>query len=102
MVRAAMAVMRPNWPPPRMAIRPPGRTMPEEARLGHSELRRSWFDWDKLLTQAAPDRGLPECARHARLRGDRRARRRSRPEFPRPAVRRWPLQPCRWLVFQPA
>ncbi len=75
MVRAAIAIMRPNWPPPKMAIRPPGRITADVEGAEDSE----------SIKRATPDPALPGCVLHATPPAVRRAPRRWWPKFPLPA-----------------
>jgi len=92
MVRAAIAVMRPNWPPPRMARSPPG-------------LIFSAFGSETGLNQAAPRPesaqvsapALPPCAPLSTPPAARKAPRRFPPESQPPAAPRWLRRPCQLL-----
>ena len=84
MVRAAIAVMRPSCPPPRMASSPPGRTIACHLR------RWSVPEAHSAAPDPVSDRALPGCAPRATRPAARRERRRWWREFPPPAARRWP------------
>ena len=84
--RAAIAVMRPSWPPPRMPIVAPGR-------MGSSALTRELSVSPSTSSRA---RRAPRAQPLAHL-GVARARR----SAPR-AAPRWPRRACRWPASRPA